>query len=58
MKPVDYKSGVLIWLITDASLSGCGAWVGQGDTPETLISCGIYTDRVPGRVYGERTMCI
>jgi len=35
MKPVEYKSRVLIWLITDASVSGYGAWVGQGDTPGT-----------------------
>jgi len=30
MKPVDHRSGVPIWLITDASLSGCGAWVEKG----------------------------
>jgi len=36
MKPVDYKSGLLIWLITDISLSECGAWVGQEDIPETV----------------------
>jgi len=42
MKPVDYKSGVQIWLITDTSLSGCGAWVGQGDTPETARPAALY----------------
>jgi len=35
MKAVDYKSSVPIWLITDTPLSGCGAWVVQGDTPQT-----------------------
>jgi len=48
MKPKDYKSGVAIWLITDASLSGYGAWVGQGDTPETArpvaLDCRKFTD--------------
>jgi len=43
MKPVDYKSGVPIWLITDASLSGCGAWVGQGDTPETARPAALHS---------------
>jgi len=43
MKPVDYKSGVPIWLIIDASLSGCGAWVGQGDTPETARPAALHS---------------
>jgi len=43
MKPVDYKSGVPISLITDASLSGCEAWVGQGDTPETARPAALHS---------------
>jgi len=30
-------------LITDASLSGCGAWVGQGDTPETARPAALHS---------------
>jgi len=54
MKPVDYKSGVPIWLITDASLSGCGAWVGQGDTPETARPAALYSRKFtdPQHHYG------
>jgi len=43
IRPVKYKSGVPIWLITDASLSGCGAWVGQGDTPETARPAALHS---------------
>jgi len=43
MKPVYYKSGVPIWLITNASLSRCGAWVGQGDIPETGRPAALYS---------------
>jgi len=43
MKPVDYKSGVPMWLITDASLSGCGAWVGQGNRPETARPAALHS---------------
>jgi len=35
MKPVDFQSEVPICLITNASLSGCEALVGQEGTPET-----------------------
>jgi len=35
IRPINHESGVPIWLITDASDTGVGAWVGQGETPET-----------------------
>jgi len=43
MKPVDSKSGVPIWLITDASLSACRAWLGQGDTPERARPAALHS---------------
>jgi len=35
IRPINHESGVPIWLIMDASDTGVGAWVGQGETPET-----------------------
>ena len=35
MKLIDYQSVLPIWLITDASDTGFGAWVGQGETANT-----------------------
>jgi len=34
-----------MWLITDASLSGCGAWVGQGDTPESARPAAVHSSK-------------
>jgi len=35
MKPIDHESALPIWLKTDASDTGFGAWVGQGETSDT-----------------------
>jgi len=35
MKPIDHESALPIWLITDASDTGVGAWVGHGETADT-----------------------
>jgi len=35
MKPSDHESALPIWLITDASDTEVGAWVGQGGTADT-----------------------
>ena len=35
LRPLDYDSKDPIYLFTDASQVGAGAWVGQGPTPET-----------------------
>ena len=35
MKPLDHESALPIWLITDASDTGVGAWVGPGETADT-----------------------
>ena len=35
MKLIDHESALPIWLITDASDTGVGAWVGQGETADT-----------------------
>jgi len=55
MKAVDYKSGVMIWLITDASLSGCGAWVGQGDTPEPARPAALHSRKFTDTQHNYRT---
>jgi len=55
MKPVDYKCRVPIWLITDASLSGYGAWVGQGDTPETARPAALHSRKFTDAQHREGT---
>jgi len=42
MKPIDYESTLPIWLITNASDRGVGAWVGQGATAETARPAALY----------------
>jgi hypothetical protein len=37
LRPISYTLGEPIYLCTDASKVGAGAWVGQGPTPETAI---------------------
>jgi len=55
MKPVDYNSRVPIWLITDALLSGCGAWVGQGDTPETARPAALHSRKFTDTLHNYGT---
>ena len=34
-RPIDYDNSDMIWLFTDASPTGTGAWIGQGPTRDT-----------------------
>ena len=43
MKPIDHESALPIWLITDASNRGVGAWVGQGETADTARPAALHS---------------
>ena len=43
MKPINHESGEPIWLITDVSDTGVGAWVGQGPTSDTVGPAALYS---------------
>jgi len=43
MKPIDHQSALPIWLITDASDTGVGTWVGQGETPDTARPAALHS---------------
>jgi len=40
---INHQSGVPTWLITDVSDTGVGAWVGQGETPETAGPASLHS---------------
>ena len=42
MKPIDHESALPIWLITDASDTGVGASVGQGETADTARPAALH----------------
>jgi hypothetical protein len=43
IKPINYNSTEPIYLVTDASLIGTGAWIGQGTSPSTIIPAGFHS---------------
>ena len=43
MKPIDHESELPIWLITVASDTGVGAWVGQGETADTARPAALHS---------------
>src|SRR5258705_4146472 len=43
LKPLDYESKEPIYLVTDASALGIGAWIGQGPTLSDIRSTGFYS---------------
>jgi len=43
MKQIDHESALPIWLITDASDTGVGAWVGQGETADTATPAALHS---------------
>jgi len=43
MKPIDHESALPIWLITDASATGVGAWVGPGKTADTARPAALHS---------------
>jgi len=45
VRPLDYKSADPIFLVTDASLIGTGAWVGQGPSVSEIRPCAFHSRR-------------
>ena len=43
LKPLDYKSQDTIYLVTDASLMGIGAWIGQGPSMDDIQPAAFYS---------------
>ena len=43
MKPIDHVSALPIWLITAASDTGVGLWVGQGETADTARPAALHS---------------
>jgi len=43
IRPINYESGVPIWLITDASNTAYGAWVWHGEIPETAGRASLHS---------------
>jgi len=43
MKPIDHESALPIWLITDASDTGVGAWIRQGETANTARPAALHS---------------
>ena len=43
IKPIDYNKPKPIYLVTDASLIGTGAWIGQCISPSTIIPVGFHS---------------
>jgi len=43
MKPIDHESALPIWLITDASDTGVGAWVVQRETVDTARPAALHS---------------
>jgi transposase InsO family protein len=47
LTPLDYSNlADPIWLFTDASLTGTGAWVGQGPTPESAKPASFHSKKL------------
>ena len=43
MKPINYESTHTIFLITDASVKGIGAWIGQGPSIQDIQPAAFYS---------------
>ena len=43
LKPIDHKSALPICLITDPFDTGVGAWVGQGETADTVGPAALHS---------------
>ena len=43
MKPIEHESALPIWLITNASDKGVGAWIGQGETADTARLAALHS---------------
>ena len=52
MKPIDHESALPIWLITDTSDTGIGAWVGQGEPADTARLTALHSRKFFKGVFG------
>ena len=43
MKLINHESALPIWLVTDSSDTGVGAWVGQGETADTARPAALHS---------------
>jgi len=55
MKPIDHESGLPIWLISDASDTGVGTWVGQGETADTARPAALHSRKFSNAQMNYRT---
>jgi hypothetical protein len=46
LRPISFTAGELIFLFTNASKVGLGAWVGQGPTPETTTPTSFHSQKL------------
>ena len=46
LRPIDYDNSDMIWLFTDASSTGTGAWIGQGPTRDTARPASFYSRKL------------
>jgi len=42
LRPIDYNKPDMIWLFADASLTGTGAWIGQGPTRDAARPAAVH----------------
>jgi len=46
LRPIDYKKADMIWLFTDASPTGTGAWIGQGPTRDAARPAAFHSRKL------------
>ena len=55
MKPIDHESALPIWLKTNASDTGVGAWVGHGETADTARPAALHSRKFSNAQMNYRT---
>ena len=46
LRPIDYDNSDMIWLLTDASSTGTGAWIGQGPTRDAARPASFHSRKL------------
>ena len=46
LRPINYSKPDTIWLFTDASLTGTGAWIGHGATRDTVRPAALHSRKL------------
>ena len=46
LRPIDYDNSDMIWLFTDASPTGMGAWIGQGPTRDAARPASFHSRKL------------